>query len=110
MSQQIELPATKIMITIPDDMRLIPADAHGYEGESLIGRTWRMTELREWCGNKDEKWVRKNILANPHYHDELKDMERDHTLIWSNGPGSPWRFKASVMAEFLDRHWSELPW
>lgn len=108
MSQLVELPIDKITIEIPDDMRLVPKNAS--ENDSLVGRTWRMAELREWCGNKDEKWVRKNILANPHYRNELKDMERDHTLIWSNGPGSPWRFKASVMAEFLDRHWSELPW
>lgn len=108
MSQLVELPIDKITIEISDDMRLVPKDAS--TNDSLVGRTWRMQELREWCGNKDEKWVRKNILANPKYRDELKDMERDHTLIWSNGPGSPWRFKANVMAEFLDRHWSELPW
>lgn len=110
MSQQIELPATKIVITIPDDMKLVPMDSNGYEGESLTGRVWNMKGLREWCGNKDDKWIRKHILANPHYRDELKTMERDGTLIRSTGSGSPWLFKASVMAEFLDRHWTELPW
>lgn len=108
MSQLIELPINKITIEIPDDMRLVPKNSN--ENDSLVGRTWRMKELREWCGNKDEKWIRKNILANPKYHDELKEMEKLHTLVWSNGPGSPWRFKASVMAAFLDKHWEELPW
>lgn len=108
MSQLIELPIDKITIAIPDDMRLVPKNAS--KNDSLIGRTWRMKELREWCGNKDEKWIRKNILANPKYRDELKEMEHERTLVWSNGPGSPWRFKASVMAAFLDKHWEELPW
>lgn len=109
MSQIVMLPTKAIQIELDDNMKIVPVDAHGYEGESLIGRTWTMDMLRSWCGNKSRDWLIKYILENPRYSREMGAMEQKGQLV-HKGRGSAWRFKASVMAEFLDRHWEELPW
>ena len=99
-----------VPVQIPDSMKLIPDDMHGFEGESLIGRTLTSKDLRKWCGNKSWGWILDNIIYNPKYSREIGYMEQHHQLIHRGVKGSPWRFKARVMAEFLDRHWEELPW
>lgn len=99
-----------VPVQIPDGMKLVPDNCHGYEGETLTGRTWIMKDLRAWCGNKDVTWIKDNILFNPIYHNDMAEMERLHELIRPKAKGSPWKFKASVMAAWLDKHWQELPW
>lgn len=99
-----------VPVQIPDGMKLISDDTHGYVGESLLGRSWTKTDLRAWCGNKSWDWITKNIIDNPRYSREIGAMEQHNQLIHSGKMGSPWRFKASVMAEFLDSHWEEFPW
>ncbi|WP_339981203.1 hypothetical protein [Lactiplantibacillus plantarum] len=42
---QIEVTGT-FRFPLPDGMKLVPVDSHGYEGESLTGRWWTMKDLR----------------------------------------------------------------
>ena len=99
-----------VPVQIPDGMKLVPDNMHGYAGESLTGRTWTMKDLQQWCGRKSQPWLKEYVLENPRYSHEINDMEQNGQLVHKGIKGSPWRFKASVMAEFLDRHWEELPW
>jgi len=110
MAKYIELTAKSLRIELPDDMKLVKIDTHGYEGESLLGRTWTKANMREWCGNKSWDWILTNILYNPKYSREIGAMERKNQIIHKGVKGSPWRIKARPMAEFLDEHWEELPW
>lgn len=105
---QIEVTGT-FRFPLPDGMKLVPVDSHGYEGESLTGRWWTMKDLREWCANKSVDWLKDNILENPRYSREIGAMERKGQII-HKGRGSAWKFKAKAMAEFLDKHGEELPW
>lgn len=77
--------------------------------QTMNGRTWTMADLRIWCGNKSIDWLKKNILENPKYSREIGRMEQQGQII-HKGRGSAWKFKASVMADFLESHWEELPW
>jgi len=99
-----------VPVQIPDGMKLVPDGTHGYDGESLTGRTWTAKDLRAWCGNKSWPWLLDNILENPVYSREIGYMEQHKQLVHRGMKGSPWRFKAKPMAEFLDRHWEEFPW
>jgi len=108
MGQIINMPVKAVKIEIADGMKIVPAATHG-NNESLLGRTWTMDMLRTWCGNKSTDWLKKYILENPRYSREMAAMEQKGQLI-HKGRGSVWRFKASAMAEFLDRHWEEFPW
>lgn len=100
----------KVPVQIPEGLKLVPDDSHGYEGESLVGRTWSMHDLQAWCGNKSQPWLKENFLENPKYSREIGAMEQKHQLIHKGVKGSPWKFKAKVMAEFLDKHWEEFEW
>lgn len=75
----------------------------------LLGRTWLMKDLREWTGGKSANWLKENILLNPKYADDFKAMQ-DAGYIYRGTQGVPWKFKASVMAKWLDEHWNELNW
>lgn len=100
----------EVVIGIPESYKLIPINSHGYEGESLLGKTWTKADMRSWCGNKSWDWILRNIIANPKYSQEIGEMERANQIIHKGINGSPWKFKARPMAEFLDKHWEELPW
>ncbi len=61
---QIEVTGT-FRFPLPDGMKLVPVDSHGYEGESLTGSDGgTMKDLREWCANKSVDWLKDNILEN----------------------------------------------
>lgn len=78
--------------------------------ESVEGRCWKMADLRDWTGGKKEEWIKNYIIDNPRFSREINKMEKSGQIIVSKGNGSPWRFKATAMAEFLERHFEELPW
>ncbi|APX72689.1 DUF771 domain-containing protein [Companilactobacillus allii] len=110
MTQYIEVPTKPLKIEIPEGMKVVSMDAHGYEGQSLLGRTWTKADMREWCGNKSWDWILENIISNPKYSLQMGAMERKNQIVHKGVKGSPWRIKARPMAEFLDEYWEELPW
>ena len=56
--------------------------------------------------NKGDNWVRKTILINPRYLDDFKRMEAEGT-VWKPHGTSPWMFKATTFAQWLEEHLTE---
>lgn len=106
MPQTIKATAT---IELPPNFKVVDTDQLG-NGDSLIGKTWNMADLRDWLGNKSKGWIEDNILYNPKYSREIQKMYDDKLIIHSGRKGSPWKFKAYEMAKFIDKHWSEFNW
>lgn len=99
-----------VPIQIPEKYKLVENSEYTkLQAQSLTGRTWLMADLRDWCGKKSPTWIKDNILFNPKYSRDMQTMI-DHGYLVRGGRGNSWKFKASVMAEWLDQHWNELPW
>lgn len=108
MGQIIE---AKVAIQVPDSFELVSSDElSDLRPQSVVGRTWTMNDLRDWLGHKQAVWVKDNILYNPRYSKDIQAMINHNEIRKSKGNGSPWLFKASTMAAWLDKHWEELPW
>ncbi|RHW46117.1 DUF771 domain-containing protein [Bombilactobacillus bombi] len=103
--QQVEIPGVKYIV--PDGYRLISLQQCN---DSLLGKTWTMKELRQWLGNKSSDWIKENILFNRRYKVDIDEMIAKRQIIRSKGHGSPWLFKANVLAQWLDEHWEEFNW
>ncbi|MCH5357619.1 DUF771 domain-containing protein [Limosilactobacillus reuteri] len=71
------------------------------------GETWKTHEDTQRL-NKGDNWVRKTILNNPRYLDALKRMEAEET-VWKPHGTSPWMFKATTFAQWLEEHLTEFP-
>ncbi|MNL14346.1 hypothetical protein D3C87_1352810 [compost metagenome] len=64
------------------------------------GSWWDLKRLEsETCRKRD--WLIENILLNPNFREEMK-------IISNNRDGGRWMFRASLMKEFLDRHFHHL--
>jgi len=100
----------KVPVQIPEKYRLVETDEYNQlQNESLTGRMWTMTDLRNWIGNKSADWIKDNVLFNPSYKSEIDEM-RANKEIAGGGKGSPYHFKAARMAEFIEKHFKEMEW
>lgn len=107
MTQVIEF---RGQVPVPEGSTLIDSDElKQLREQATIGRAWTMSDLRNWLGNKSSDWINHNIINNPRYYKEIQ-MMRNHNEITGGGRGSNYLFRASTMAAFIERHWSELPW
>ena len=57
--------------------------------------------------NKGDNWMRKSILNNSRYLDDLRRMEEE--TVWKPHGTSPWMFKAITFAQLPEEHLSEFP-
>lgn len=96
----------KVNIPLPDMTQVLLDKLQ----ESIIGRSWTMKDLRKCCGNKSEDWIKENIIYNPKFSTEIQAMIDNGQITESKGSGSPWRFKATAMANFIEKHYEELNW
>lgn len=96
----------KVNIPLPDMTQVLLDKLQ----ESIIGRSWTMKDLRKCCGNKSEDWIKENIIYNPKFSTEIQTMIDNGQITESKGSGSPWRFKATAMANFIEKHYEELNW
>lgn len=65
-----------------------------------LGTWWDMKRLEaETCRKRD--WIIENILLNPAFKDEMKEIS-------NNREGGRWMFKGAEMKSFLDRHFHHL--
>ncbi|QWS05209.1 DUF771 domain-containing protein [Limosilactobacillus reuteri] len=71
------------------------------------GETWKIHEGAQRL-NKGDNWMRKAILINPRYLDDLKRIEAEET-VWETHGTSPWMFKATTFAQLPEEHLSEFP-
>jgi len=106
MAQQITAMAT---IELPPNFKIVDTSQLG-NNESLLGKTWNYDDLRAWLGNKSKAWIEDNILYNPKFSREIQKMHADGFIVHKSAKGSPWKFKAREMAEFIDKHWTEFNW
>ena len=96
---------------VPDDQCLVSkVEYDSLLNQSTEGRLWKMKDLRNWLGNKDDQWIREYILNRPIFKREFVEMEQKHLLHISNGHGDSWWFKASAMTEWLEKHWNMIEW
>lgn len=100
----------KVPIQIPKEYRLISIDEYDtLKSQSMVGRMWNMKDLRNWLGGKSPDWIKDNIIYNPRYAKEIRGMRLKRELV-GGGRGRPFKFKASVIANFVEKHWQELAW
>lgn len=98
-------------IILPEGTELVQSEElDSLKAQSLRGRAWTMQGLRDWLGRKSDVWIKDNILYNPKYSKEIQGMIAAGQIREPKAQGSAWMFKASVMSEWLDKHWEELPW
>ncbi|MBB1095215.1 DUF771 domain-containing protein [Limosilactobacillus sp. BG-MG3-A] len=57
--------------------------------------------------NKGDNRMRKAILHNSRYLDDLRRMEEE--TVWKPHGVSPWMFKATTFAQWLEEHLTEFP-
>ncbi|WP_349626390.1 DUF771 domain-containing protein [Lactiplantibacillus plantarum] len=108
--QALKVAAVPMHVNNMDKYVLVDTDAYNkLLDQTTHGCTWIMDDLRTRCGDKSIKWIKENILENPKYSRQIGRMEQQGQII-HKGRGSAWKFKASVMADFLESHWEELPW
>ncbi|KRM10183.1 hypothetical protein FD16_GL001452 [Paucilactobacillus suebicus DSM 5007 = KCTC 3549] len=79
-------------------------------GQSLLGREWSMDDVRDRVSHRSAEWVKEYILYQPCFKADFDKFERQHYLHRSTGSGNPWKFKASVMAKWIDDHWKQIDW
>lgn len=100
-----------VPIQIPKEYRLIKdSEYEQLLEQDLTGKAWGMKDLRKRLDNKSPGWIKDNILFSPQFRDEITEMEKDHLIIRPRGKGGSWKFKATTMAQFLDKHWQEFNW
>lgn len=51
--------------------------------------------------------MRKDILNNSRYLDDFRRMEEE--TVWKPHGASPWMFKATTFAQWLEEHLTEFP-
>ncbi|MFC6170485.1 DUF771 domain-containing protein [Loigolactobacillus jiayinensis] len=99
-----------VPVEVPKDYVLIDQNKFDQlNSESLVAKMWTMAELRKRLGNKSEKWVKDNTVNSPRYSREIQLMRNSKAIV-GGGSGSPWRFQASVIGPWLDKHWQEFNW
>lgn len=110
MPQVLKIQPT-IEVKIPDDQLVVnKVEYESLQDQSLVGKIWKLDDLRAWLGNKDVKWVKEFILYRPSFQAELERMDNENFIHISKGRGDKWWFKASVMSEWIDNHWGQINW
>lgn len=110
MPQVLKIQPT-IEVKIPDDQLLVnKIEYESLQDQSLVGKIWKLDDLRAWLGNKDVKWIKEFILYRPSFQKELEQMDSENLIHISSGRGDKWWFKASAMSEWIEDHWSQINW
>ncbi len=104
MTQSINV---SLSIQIPKDMVLISrVELEDMEKELLKGVYWTMNDLEKRI-NKKQDWIKRNILLKKKFKDEL-DVENGGFVFYPEGSGQTWSFQATRMADFLDKHFTQI--
>lgn len=71
----------------------------------LVGKTWTFSDLKKELGDLDTQYITDHVLK-PNRR-EL-DIRNGGPVQWSGGRGSKWRFKATEMAEWIEKNWQKI--
>lgn len=97
----------ELSIPIPTDRILISkVELEELKREQLAGVYWGMKDLEKRI-NKKQEWIKENILYPPRFR-KILDCENGGFVFYPRSQGQVWSFQASKMAEFLDKHFSQI--
>lgn len=104
MQQQLSV---QLSIPIPPDLVLISkVELEELRKQELAGVYWTMGDLEERVGRK-QVWILENILYPPRFR-KILDVENGGFVFYPKVKGQKWSFHAPRMAEFLDRHFTQI--
>lgn len=96
-----------LSIPIPSDSVLISKiELEELQQQKLTGVYWTMKDLEKRIGRKSE-WIKENILYPSRFR-RILDAQNGGFVYYPASKGHTWSFQATKMAEFLDRHFSEI--
>lgn len=97
----------QLNIPIPADSILISkVEWQELKKQELSGVYWSMKDLEQRTGKKSE-WIKENILYPSRFRKVL-DAENGGFVFYPKSKGQTWSFHAPMMAEFLDKHFSQI--
>lgn len=67
---------------------------------------WTMKDLEEVTGYSDD-WLKENILFQPSYK-KILDVENGGFVYYPEKRGQKWMFIASMMQDFLEKHFIKI--
>ncbi|SDB96981.1 DUF771 domain-containing protein [Shouchella lonarensis] len=99
--------SVNLTIPIPEDSILITKNEwNELKEEKLRGVYWDMKQLEERIHRKQD-WIKENILYQPRFIKKL-DAEKGGFVYYPRAKGQKWSFQANKMADFLDKHFSDI--
>lgn len=97
----------ELTIPIPEDKILISKiELQELKQNQLSGVYWNMKDLEQRTGKKHE-WIKENILYPTRFR-KILDSDHGGFVFYPKTKGQTWSFQAKKMAEFLDRHFSDI--
>lgn len=96
-----------LTIPIPDDSIVITKiKLEELKQGQLVGVYWSMKDL-ETRINKKHEWIKENILY-PSKFRKILDVEYGGFVYYPKSKGQTWSFQATKMAEFLEKHFTDI--
>lgn len=97
----------QLSIPIPPDSVLISkVELEELKKNELTGVYWSMRDLESRI-NKKSEWIKENILYPSRFR-KILDVENGGFVFYPKAKGQTWSFHAPRMAEFLDKHFTEI--
>lgn len=99
--------AVNLTIPIPEDSVLIKRiELQELQQEQLLGVWWNMKDLERRI-SREQQWIKEKILYPTRFR-KILDTENGGFVFYPKNRGQPWSFKATEMAEFLDKHFQDI--
>jgi phage pi2 protein 07 len=97
----------QLSITIPSNLVLIErVEYQRLQEQELNGQWWSMKDLEARTAKKVD-WIKENILYVPRFK-KLLDVQSGGFVYYPQTRGENWAFQAPQMANFLDKHFSNI--
>jgi phage pi2 protein 07 len=97
----------QLSIPIPSESVLISrVELEDLKKNELIGVYWSMKDLEIRINRKNE-WIKENVLYPTRFR-KILDVEYGGFVFYPKSKGQTWSFQASKMAEFLEKHFSQI--
>lgn len=99
-----------VTVKFDEEVVLVPqAQLEDLVNHSLLGRMWKIQDVAKQLGTSRE-WVRDQILNNPKFANEIGKLKVQGVVVKGPGRTSPWRFKATEFAKWLDQNMTRFNW
>ncbi len=98
-----------VNLTIPipaDSVMISKVTLEELKRNELTGVYWTMRDI-ELRINKKQDWIKQNILYPPRFK-KILDVNDGGFVFYPKSQGQTWSFQAVRMADFLDKHFSDI--